>query len=107
MSVPAALKFTYEDYCLLPEDRRYEIIDGEPLLTPAPTLFHQAVSERIGRLLGDFLRSTGLGVMFYAPCDVVLSPHDVVPPDILVVLTGRKGILTEKYIAGAPDLVIE
>ncbi len=48
MSEPAALKFTYEDYCLLPEDRRYEVIDGEPLLTPAPTLFHQAVKGRIG-----------------------------------------------------------
>jgi Uma2 family endonuclease len=107
MSVPAALKFTYEDYCLLPEDRRYEVIDGELLLTPAPSLLHQAVSERIGALLGDFVKQTALGVMFYAPCDVVLSPHDVVQPDILVVLAERKSILTEKFVAGAPDLVVE
>ncbi len=43
MSVPAALKFTYEDYALLPEDRRYEVVDGELFLTPAPTTFHQLV----------------------------------------------------------------
>ncbi len=105
--MPAALKFTYEDYALLPEDRRYEVIDGELFLTPAPTLFHQVVSERIGHLLREFLHRTESGIMFYAPCDVVLSPHDVVQPDILVVSTERKSILTENYVAGAPDLVVE
>ncbi len=39
MSVPAALKFTYEDYALLPEDRCYAVVDGELLLTPAPPVF--------------------------------------------------------------------
>ncbi len=107
MSVPAALKFTYEDYALLPEDRRYEVVDGELLLTPAPTPFHQVVSERIGHLLGAFLRRTGAGVMFYAPCDVVLSAHDVVQPDIVVVLADHKAVVGESFIAGAPDLVIE
>jgi Uma2 family endonuclease len=107
MSVPSALKFTYEDYALLPEDRRYEVIDGELFLTPAPSLFHQAVSERIGHRLREHLGRTGAGVMFYAPCDVVLSTHDVVQPDILVVLNERRSILTEKFVAGAPDLVVE
>jgi Uma2 family endonuclease len=107
MSVPAALKFTYEDYALLPEDRRYEVVDGELFVTPAPTLFHQVVSERIGYLLSAYLRRTGVGVMFYAPCDVVLSTHDVVQPDILVVTTERRSILSDRFVAGAPDLVIE
>ncbi len=107
MGVPAALKFTYEDYCLLPEDRRYEVVDGELFLTPAPTLFHQAVKGRIKRLLDDFIEPRGLGFVFDAPTDVVLSPHDVVQPDILVVLGDRRSILTEKFVAGAPDLVIE
>ena len=49
MSVPAALKFTYEDYCLLPEDRRYEVVDGELFLTPAPTTAHQVVKMRLVR----------------------------------------------------------
>lgn len=33
MSVPEP-KFTYEDYKLLPEDKRYEIMEGELLVTP-------------------------------------------------------------------------
>jgi Uma2 family endonuclease len=107
MSVPAALKFTYEDYALLPEDRRYEVIDGEVFVTPAPSLFHQAVSERLEHALREFLGRTGFGVMLHAPCDVILSPHDVVQPDILVVTTGRRSILSDRFVAGAPDLVVE
>jgi Uma2 family endonuclease len=107
MSVPAALKFTYEDYCLLPEDRRYEVIDGEVFVTPSPSLFHQAVSERLEQVVREFLDRTGRGVMFHAPCDVVLTPHDILQPDILVVLSERRSILMEKFVAGAPDLVVE
>ena len=107
MSVPAALKFTYEDYALLPEDRRYEVVDGELFLTPAPTTYHQIVSERLEHRLREFVNRTGAGIMLHAPCDVVLSSHDVVQPDILVVLSARRSILTEKNVAGAPDLVVE
>ena len=107
MSVPAALKLTYEDYVLLPEDRRCEVIDGELFVTPAPTLFHQAVKMRLVRILEDFLEEGGLGSIFDAPTDVVLSKHDVVQPDILVVLAERRSILTEKFVAGAPDMVVE
>jgi Uma2 family endonuclease len=107
MSVPAALKFTYEDYALLPEDRRYEVIDGEVFLTPAPTTFHQLVKKRLGRLLDDFVESGRLGLVLDAPCDVVLSDHDVLQPDILFVSTARKPIVSERYVGPAPDLVIE
>ena len=107
MSVPAALKFTYEDYCLLPEDRRYEVIDGEVFVTPAPTVFHQAVKGRIKRALDELVADSGLGIVLDAPTDVLLSRHDIVQPDILVVLNERRPILAEKFIAGAPDLVVE
>ena len=107
MGVPAALRFTYEDYCLLAEDHRYEVVDGELLVTPAPSLFHQAVCDRLEDLVRRFVAASDAGVMFHAPTDVVLSEHDVVQPDILVVLANRKSILTEKFVAGAPDVVIE
>ncbi len=107
MSVPAALKFTYEDYCLLPEDRRYEVVDGELFLTPAPTTFHQAVKGRLKRLLDDFVNAGDLGIVLDAPCDVVLSDHDVLQPDILFVSAARRPIVGEKYIGPAPDLVVE
>ncbi len=107
MSVPAALKFTYEDYALLPEDRRYEVIDGELFATPAPTTLHQLAKRRLVRILEDFSEATGTGSILDAPYDVVLSKHDVVQPDALLVTTARKPIIGEKNIQGAPDLVVE
>ena len=38
-------RWTYEEYRALPEDgTRYEVIEGELLMTPAPTTDHQGVS---------------------------------------------------------------
>ena len=107
MTVPAALRFTYEDYVLLPEDRRYEVIDGELFVTPAPTPLHQTVAQRLEEVLAAYLRGHAFGVMLHAPCDVVLSPYDVVQPDILVVARERRPIIGDKYVGPAPDLVVE
>jgi putative restriction endonuclease len=38
---------------------------------------------------------------------VVLSPHDVVVPDLFFVSKERVGIVQEKNVQGAPDLIIE
>jgi len=107
MSVPESLRFTYEDYVLLPDDRRYEVIDGELYLTPAPTPYHQIVSRRIERLLEDHVDKAKLGIVIDAPCDVVLSQFDVLQPDIFFVSSGRLAVIGEKYISDAPDLVVE
>ncbi len=107
MSVPAALKFTYEDYCLLPEGQRYEVVDGELFVTPAPTTLHQLVKRRLVRILEDFGEAGGFGNVLDAPYDVVLSKNDVVQPDALFVSTARRPIIGEKCIQGAPDLVVE
>jgi len=107
MSVPESLRFTYEDYVLLPEDRRYEIVEGELLLTPAPTPYHQTVAMHLGFLLHAFVARNDLGQVFIAPCDVVLSRFDVLQPDIFFIAKGRLSIIGEKYISDAPDLVVE
>lgn len=107
MSVPESLRFTYEDYLLLPEDSRYEVVDGVLLLTPAPTPYHQTVAMRLGFLVHAFVESNRLGQIFIAPCDVVLSRFDVLQPDIFFISTGRLSIIGEKHISDAPDLVVE
>jgi Uma2 family endonuclease len=107
MAVAPSLRFTYEDYVLLPEDRRYEILDGDLFMTPAPTPYHQLVSRNLEFLLHRHVREHGLGEVIYAPCDVVLSKTDVLQPDILFVAADRRSIIGEKYISGPPDLVVE
>jgi Uma2 family endonuclease len=107
MSVPESLRFTYEDYARLPDDRRYEVIDGELYLTPAPTPYHQIVKRRIEQRLLEHVEGHGLGEVLDAPCDVVLSRFDVLQPDIFFVSAGRLAVIGEKYISDAPDLVVE
>ena len=107
MGVPESLRFTYEDYLLTPDDRRYELVDGDLLLTPAPTPYHQTVGLNLGYRLKEFVDARGLGQVFLAPCDVVLSRYDVVQPDVFFIRADRVSIVGEKNIQGAPDLVIE
>ncbi len=107
MTVPADLRFTYDDYLLLPESRRYEIIDGDLFLTPTPTPYHQLVSGELAFALREHVQCRELGEILIAPCDVVLSPTDIVQPDILFIAADRLSIIGEKYISAAPDLVVE
>ena len=107
MSVTGSQRFTYDDYARLPDDRRYEVIDGELFVTPAPTPYHQMVKRRIERLLEEHVERGSLGTVLDAPCDVVLSNFDVLQPDIFFISSGRLATIGEKYISDAPDLVVE
>ena len=108
--MPARLesRWTYDDYLLFPEDgRRHEIVDGERHVTPSPNAKHQRVSRELLLAIGNFLEQSPVGEVYDAPFDVVLSESDVVQPDLLVVLKERSGIITDKNVRGAPDLVVE
>lgn len=107
-TAPPAFKFTYEDYRTAPPDKRYELLDGELLLAPAPNLRHQRLQLRLGMRLAQFIKERGLGELFFAPCDVVLSDTDVVQPDLLFVSRERRHLLSGgDNVRGAPDLVVE
>ncbi len=106
--MPVDTRLTYEDYCLLPKDgKRYEIIDGELFVTPAPCILHQRVVTRLSRDLSTFVEDNHLGLVLAAPTDVVLSHFDVVQPDIVYISKIRASIVTDKNLQGAPDLVVE
>ncbi len=102
------IRLTYEDYLLLPEDgNRYEILDGELNVTPAPTTKHQTISFNLTGLFYQYLREHRTGKVFSAPIDVVLDESTIVQPDIIFISKEREEIVTEKNVRGAPDLVIE
>ena len=105
---PAAAKMTYDQYCLLPEDgKQHELIDGELFVTPAPTPRHQRILGKLYSQLSAYVETNSLGEVYVAPVDIVLDKHTVVQPDVLFISQGRLGIVREKAIAEAPDLVVE
>jgi Uma2 family endonuclease len=106
-SVVEKKKYTYEDYLKTPEDERYELIEGELLMTPSPIPRHQRISGKLEFELRKFVTENNLGEIFDAPCDVYLDNENVVQPDILFISKERLNIIGEKNIQGAPDLVIE
>ena len=100
-------RLTYQDYLQIPDESRYELLEGVLFVVPSPDFRHQAVSRNLEFLLWAFVREHGLGVVLDAPFDVVLTQHDVVQPDLLFLSEARRGQLTETHLQGAPDLVVE
>lgn len=104
----ATRKLTYDDYLRLPDDgNRYEIIDGELSVTPAPSTRHQSVVSNLLRLVGSFVYQRKLGRLWTAPLDVLFGRHDNVQPDLVFVSAERMEIVTDAAVQGAPDLVAE
>jgi Uma2 family endonuclease len=108
-SIPQGkIVLTYDDYCELPNDRnRYEILDGELSVTPAPRTKHQSISGHLYRILANHIVANQLGDIYAAPTDVILATTTVVQPDLIVIGNDRRGIVTERAIEGAPTLAVE
>jgi Uma2 family endonuclease len=106
------IRFHYEDYQALPESMsaRYELLDGDLLMVPAPTVMHQRISRNLEFILLQFVREHNLGEVFDSPIDVVFGTGDdreIAQPDILFVAKTQSHIITPKEIQGAPALIVE
>ena len=106
-AIEPKLKLTYEDYARLPDDERYELIEGKLIPMPSPKEIHQALSGTLFMSVGMFVRVAGLGRIYFAPFDVILSATNVVQPDLIFISSSRAHIITEDNIRGAPDLLVE
>ena len=100
-------RWTYEDYYRLNDDQRYEIIDGNLLMAPAPDTWRQDWSRKLFRFIDHFAAKNKLGEVFYAPIDVVLDSENTVQPDLIFVSTANAGIIQRRAIFGTPDLLVE
>jgi Uma2 family endonuclease len=87
MAMPARpTEWTVEMARALPDDgNRYEVIDGELYVTPAPSWTHQRAVSQLLLLLEPYLRRHGVGDILIAPADVMFGPRDLVEPDLFVV----------------------
>ena len=106
-TIEGAVKRTYDDYRATADDERYELLNGELMMVPAPNIKHQRVLRRLLIELDRFVQQHGLGEVHVAPVDVVLSDTDVVQPDLLFVSRAREHTITDENVRGAPDLVVE
>ena len=99
---------TVENYKLLPETGpRYQLIQGDLYMAPAPNRFHQEISRNLQFELHSYLKGNPIGKLYNAPFDVYLDETNVFQPDLIIVLNERLGILTEAGAEGAPELVVE
>ncbi|MCG3132854.1 MAG: hypothetical protein FLDDKLPJ_03720 [Phycisphaerae bacterium] len=99
---------TYKDYCALPNDgRRYEILEGNLHVSPAPSPFHQIIIARLLNILCGHIEGRLLGQVLPAPCDVLFADSTVVQPDLVYVAQDQRGIIGKKFIQGTPRLVVE
>lgn len=105
---PPQGQWTVSDWEQLPADElRYEIIDGVLYMTTAPSFFHQWIINNWIRYVGIPAQERGLGVWATAPAGVLLSDHDAVQPGFVLILATNVGMIRDRRIRGAPDLVVE
>ncbi len=103
----ANIRFTSQDYQILPEDKRYEILDGDLCMVASPNTRHQRISKRLFVSLIQQIEQEEMGEVFQAPFDVILAEDTIVQPDILFVVRSRMNLIGEHNFRGAPDLAIE
>ncbi|MEK7667314.1 MAG: Uma2 family endonuclease [Gemmatimonadota bacterium] len=71
----------------LPNDgKRYELVSGELLVTPAPAAWHEIVHRRLTFAIGSYLQPLGLiETLFFTAADISWTDDDLVQPDLFVV----------------------
>ena len=106
MTDQALARMTALEFLELPEAiTPNELINGEVIVSPAPQLTHQDAVLRFGLLLNDVGQG---GKVYVAPVDVYLDDLNVVQPDLPWLAEGSACVPVEdRYLRGAPDLVIE
>ncbi len=98
------ITMTANEYFELPETTTpMQLIEGELIVSPAPLPVHQISVLNCAILLRELIQG---GQVYVAPIDVVLDEGNVVQPDILWIAPDGTASV-DRYIQGAPDLVVE
>ncbi|MGC1309756.1 MAG: Uma2 family endonuclease [Phormidesmis sp.] len=105
------IRWTVEDLEGMPDDwgwKRYEIIDGELIVTRAPHIRHQGAGGNIHVELSNWSRQTQLGEAFEAP-GVIFTEADAVIPDVVWASNQRLayGVDEAGHFTAAPELMVE
>jgi hypothetical protein len=99
----AEKRWKYEDYLRLDDEHRYEVIEGQLIMAPAPDTSHQRSVRDLLFVITHFIREKKLGEVFVAPIEVVLDSKNVVQPDLVFVATEHSKIVERRGIMGTPE----
>ena len=103
-------RLTYEEYLKEPESMlRYEIVDGEVIMSAAPHIEHQRTLKRTFRPIDRFVLERELGEILFAPVDIIVQrePLRTRQPDLLFISSEGAAIIQDGRVHGGPDLVVE
>jgi hypothetical protein len=106
----ATRRYTTADLDTLPdpeEGARYEIIDGELIVSRQPTMGHQDACNELATVLRRWSRATGRGWAVSAP-GVIFAEDQNVAPDVVWISTDRlQAALDERgHLRDAPELMV-
>ena len=108
MAGRSRVRFKAGDIWDVPDDNlRYEVIDGELFMTPAPSWQHQSSLMRLSFLIYGWVSARNLGSVVQAPVGVVLDEENGVQPDLVFIARERFHIISERGVEGPPDLLVE
>ena len=90
MGMPAVARhWTAADVRALMDERspwpRYELLDGELLVTPSPNTPHQRAILELATVINLYVNREAVGVTFMSPADLELAPETIMQPDVFVV----------------------
>lgn len=108
MPVPPQVEWTAEMARALPDDgNRYEVVDGELLVTPAPNQRHQRAMELLYLMLGPYARASRMMHAHFAPCEIEFAPSRAVQPDLFVVRLENGRMPTDANLPRTMLLAVE
>jgi Uma2 family endonuclease len=108
MNPPATpYTWTYSEYARFPDDgNRYEVVDGEVLVTPSPSPMHQLVLGRVYLALHEYVERHALGIVL-PDVDVLFATGHFLRPDVVFVPADRRDGISDRGIEVAPGLIVE
>ncbi|MBV9926540.1 MAG: Uma2 family endonuclease [Acidobacteria bacterium] len=109
MTTNTAPLLTIDDLTALPDDdgNTYELLEGELIVSSAPSIRHQRVIKNLTTALDNYLAQTPIGEVLPTP-GVIFDRHNSVIPDIVFVTNEQLGqIGSDPHIRLAPALAVE
>ncbi|MEZ4457428.1 MAG: Uma2 family endonuclease [Gemmatimonadales bacterium] len=106
--MPETRTWTRAEVLALPDDgNRYELVDGELLVSPSPRALHQLAVSAFNDRVKAYVRAHQLGTVLFSPADLDLRSEQLLQPDLFVLDTEPARPFREWADAGIPRLVVE